>query len=108
MTVASGGTWRWSAPPAPRSAPFGTHPCPCRAEHAPPVPFTHGHHLWPLFAGGPDTPGNVRHVCPATHDWSHVIWRAFAAAAGPVPRRPGWPHYAHAITLEGWQAMERG
>ena len=95
---------------APLSLPFETHPCECRTRHAPSVPWTHRHHVWPEYAGGPDTPANVVHVCPATHDWVHVIWRAFEWAGGPVPRgtRSGWPRYAYDLAVLGWQWMTAG
>lgn len=89
------------------SAPFETHPCPCRTEHAPSVPWTHRHHLWPLFAGGPDLESNVVYVCPATHDWAHVIWRVFEKNGGPTKtRHQEWPHYAYRIAREGWAKMK--
>lgn len=90
----------------PRGAPFDTHPCPCRSEHAPPVKWTHGHHRWPLFAGGPDTPENLEFVCPATHDWAHVIWRVFERVGAIVGRERGWPTYAYEVTVRGWRDME--
>lgn len=94
----------WSTA-GPLSAPFDKYPCPCRSEHAPSVPWTHGHHLWPLFAGGPDSPENLVYVCPATHDWAHVIWRVFEKNDGPVSRQRTWPFYAYNIAVEGWEMM---
>lgn len=85
------------------SAPAATHPCPCRSEHAPAPVWTHRHHLWPLYDGGPDTDANVAYVCPATHDWAHVIWRAFERAGEPTPRERGWPHHAYELAVRGWQ-----
>lgn len=88
-----------------RAAPFETHPCPCRSTHAPSVPWTHRHHLWPLYAGGPDDEGNVVYICPATHDWVHVMWRVFEKAGGPVSRERHWPYYAYEVAVVGWQKM---
>jgi hypothetical protein len=87
-------------------APFVTKPCACRADHAPNVPWTHRHHVWPLFAGGPDIEDNVVYVCPATHDWTHVIWRIFEKSRGTVPRRRTWPHYAYELAVAGWRFMQ--
>lgn len=98
----------WSTA-GPQSAPFEDYPCPCRSEHAPSVPWTHRHHIWPLYAGGPNTEANVVHVCPATHDWIHVIWRVFEKEGGPTAtRQRHWPHYAHDVAVEGWARMEDG
>lgn len=97
----------WSSA-GPLSAPFVDHPCPCRSEHAPSVPWTHRHHLWPLYAGGADTADNYVYVCPATHDWIHVIWRVFERMGGPTTRQRHWPYYAHEVASQGWAKMEAG
>ncbi len=86
----------------PASVPFDEHPCPCRSEHAPSVPWTHRHHIVPLYAGGPDTPGNIAHVCPATHDWIHVILREFEKTGSVSARRQGWPFYAYKMAVAGF------
>lgn len=88
-----------------RSVPFEDHPCPCRAEHAPSVPWTHRHHVWPLYAGGPDVEDNVVYICPATHDWVHVILRAFDKAGEVVPRQRTWPYYAYSLAVQGYEKM---
>lgn len=92
----------------PYAAPFASHPCDCRSEHVPSVPWTHAHHVWPLFAGGPDTADNTVYICPATHDWAHVIWRAFSNAGGIVTRERSWPYRAYQIAVEGWTKMTTG
>lgn len=91
----------WSTA-GPRSAPFETHPCPCRSEHAPSVPWTHAHHVVPLYAGGPDTPDNIVYICPATHDWVHIILRVFDRSAQVVPRQRHWPFYAYDLAVRGF------
>lgn len=93
----------WSTA-GPLSASFGSHPCVCRSEHAPPVPWTHAHHIWPKYAGGPDTPENIVYVCPSTHDWIHIIWREFERS-GLSGRQRHWPHYAYEIAVQGWKMM---
>lgn len=96
----------WASGPGAVSVPFSSHPCGCRKEHAPPVPWTHRHHVWPLYAGGPDIEENIAYVCPATHDWAHVIWRAFETHGGAIEtRRQAWPHYAYELALRGWTDM---
>lgn len=92
----------------PLAAPFADYPCPCRSEHAPPVPFTHAHHVWPLYAGGPNTPDNIAYICPATHDWVHVITRAVEKVGAVVPRDRTWPHHAYALAVEGWNRRTNG
>lgn len=86
----------------PASLPFATHPCPCRTEHAPSVPWTHKHHVVPIYAGGPDVPSNIVNVCPATHDWIHVILREFDKVDAVVPRRREWPFFAYQTAVTGF------
>lgn len=93
----------WSTA-GPLSAPFEDFPCPCRSEHAPSVPWTHRHHVHPLYAGGQDTSENTVYVCPATHDWIHVILRLFEKE-GPTSRQRDWPFYAYQIAALGWEKM---
>jgi hypothetical protein len=95
----------WSTAGA-RSAPFQEHPCPCRSEHAPSVPWTHQHHIWPLYAGGPDTPENTVYICPATHDWVHVILRVFGNQ-GLCIRKREWPYFAYELAVRGWEKMSK-
>lgn len=92
----------------PLAAPFETHPCDCRSEHAPPVAWTHAHHIWPLYEGGPDTIENTVYVCPATHDWIHVIWREFRRAEQVTARQRHWPYRAYEIATQGWEMMQNG
>lgn len=98
---------RWSTA-GPLSVPFETHPCPCRSEHAPSVPWTHAHHVWPKYAGGPDVEANIVYVCPATHDWTHVIWRLFEVYGGVIGRRREWPLHAYDVARLGWRWMTAG
>lgn len=90
--------------PTPREVPFATHPCPCRTEHAPPVAFTHRHHVHPLYAGGTEDESNVVILCSATHDWVHVMLRTFERD-GLVARKRSWPRYAYRVAVQGWESM---
>ncbi|MEO6572088.1 MAG: HNH endonuclease signature motif containing protein, partial [Ilumatobacteraceae bacterium] len=91
----------WSTS-GPLSLPFAQFPCLCRVEHAPSVPWSHRHHIVPLYANGPDVESNIVHVCPATHDWIHVILREFDKAGEVRSRRQTWPHYAYRLAVTGF------
>lgn len=94
-----------TAPPPPSTLRWEVAPCPCRAEHAPRPPYTHVHHVHPLGEGGPDDDANTVPLCPAAHDWVHLILRAFDAYGGIAPRRSDWPHHPYAIASRGWARM---
>lgn len=68
------------------------------------MPWTHRHHIIPLYAGGPDVEENIVHVCPATHDWIHVILREFDKAGQVLSRQRHWPYYAYEMAKQGFQS----
>ena len=90
---------------AAREVAFDVLPCNCTAEHRPSVPYCHLHHLDPVGEGGPDTAENRISVCPATHDWTHVIFRGFQKAGKVIPRRIGQPRYAYRLAVRGYTRM---
>lgn len=83
-----------------------TPPCVCVAEHRPTVLEPQGHHLWPLYLGGPPHPETLVGLCPTTHTNVHRILRAMVKAGAWLPRNPGEPHYSHQIATLGFQAWD--
>lgn len=47
---------------------------------------------------------NIVHVCPATHDWIHVILREFDKAGQVLSRQRHWPYYAYEMAKQGFQS----
>lgn len=88
-----------------REAPFDAHPCRCVTRHTPTVAYTHAHHIWPLYLGGPNTRDNITYLCPAGHDQVHRAIRAFEKA-GEVVYIP-MNRYLYNLAVYGWeQAVE--
>lgn len=83
-----------------------TPPCICVAEHRPNLRISEGHHLWPLYLGGPEHPQTLVGLCPTTHDFVHGILRAMVKAGAWLPRQQGQPRYAHQVATLGFQAWD--
>lgn len=83
-----------------------TPPCECVAGHRPAAPNPEGHHLWPLYLGGPAHPATLVGLCPTTHDQVHRLLRAMVKAGAWLPRQLGQPRYAHQVATLGWQAWD--
>lgn len=64
-----------------------THaPCEVHDErHRPPSLVNQIHHIWPLGAGGPDTPDNRVVICATGHCNVHNLIREFFVYQGAVP-----------------------
>ena len=66
----------------------------------------HGHHLWPVYLGGPPHPATLVHLCPTTHSNVHRILRAMVKAGAWIPRSQGQPRYAHHVATLGYQSWD--
>lgn len=85
--------------------------CRCLVDHDPEPLELHIHHIWPLAAGGPDTPPNRVWLCPTAHVNVHEILRMFMRS-GPMTsyelgRALGRPvnRYQRRVAYLGWQAI---
>lgn len=87
--------------------PFAEAPCPCQTEHRPRPPWTHRHHILPLSWGGTDSVDNVAPLCPAAHDWVHVMLREFTKTGDVVGRRRHWPEVPYSYAVAGWELWVR-
>lgn len=76
-------------------------PCRCNVNHRPQPRYTHRHHIWPLYAGGPDIEANIAHLCPAGHDIVHHTLRRFERDKQVVHLRIN--RYLFGIAVDGWK-----
>ena len=91
--------------------------CLCQADHRPTPLEYEWHHLWPLAAGGPNTPPGVHDgtavwVCPTAHTNVHEILRVILKRNGDLPWRAAldlWDvpvsRYAFELAHEGCRRM---
>lgn len=80
--------------------------CACSSEHRPSVLEPHGHHMWPLYLGGPPHQATYVELCPTTHSDVHRILRAMVRAGSWLPRQRGEPRYSHHLATLGFQAWD--
>lgn len=82
--------------------------CACCSEHRPPYLELEGHHVHPLYLGGP-ADGEIAWLCGTTHTSVHELLRLILAADRPLtyhecqeaePRPVA--RYAHALAVEAW------
>lgn len=89
------------------SVSLSTNRCQCTADHRPATMRSQGHHLWPIFLGGPSVDSTLVPLCPSTHDLAHHILRAMLANGWyPFLQGRGWTKYAHMIATLGYQAWD--
>lgn len=77
--------------------------CVCVADHTPEPAKTQGHHVWPVWMGGPDK-GELEHVCGTTHDAVHEYIRALIAfwpEAPPYQVRREFTDYQRRLAMHG-------
>jgi len=84
-------------------------PCKCCKDHRPMVMLPDGHHLWPMYLGGPEHPQTYVSLCQTTHANVHRMLRAMVKEGVWLPRSAfgtGVSIYAHKIATLGFQAWD--
>lgn len=80
--------------------------CRCVTRHVPEPQELQLHHIWPLYAGGPDTPENIIPLCPTSHANVHELIRHYDRHKGeppwPVCRR--YSPFIRDLAERGWRA----
>lgn len=86
----------------------GQH-CHCVSDHNPNPMELNRHHIWPLYAGGPDEDWNIVWLCPTTHVNVHELLRAWEKYEGEPPWdiRKHFSHYTRSLAEEGWNRMQQ-
>lgn len=86
--------------------PGGARRCECVKNHVPAVrdDEAEGHHVWPIGAGGPDRPENMRWLCGNTHNSVHVLWRLYERHHGHPPAEVlrTFRRYVRDLVADGW------
>jgi hypothetical protein len=65
-----------------------------------------GHHVWPVYLGGPEIEQTLLGLCQTTHANVHRILRAMVKAGAWLPRERGVPVYSHQVATTGFQAWD--
>ena len=83
-----------------------TPACKCVKRHNPAVMKPDGHHLWPMYLGGPPHPATYIGLCQTTHANVHRILRAMVKAGVWHRREEEESVYAHHIATLGFQMWD--
>lgn len=81
--------------------------CLCSNDHQPNPRELHSHHIWPLYAGGLDTPSNRVWICPTSHVNVHELLAEYGRQGGEPPwsYRRHFGGYVRDLAATGWKAM---
>lgn len=82
--------------------------CGCVNDHNPNPMELHRHHIWPLYAGGPDTEDNLVWLCPTSHVNVHELLRAYEEHGGRPPWdiRKRFNYKIRTWAERGWEKMQ--
>lgn len=85
-------------------------PCVVHQYHKPAPKVNEIHHIWPLEAGGPDTPQNTIVVCPNGHRAIHRFMEILNVHEGKVPFRTRSSYATAEIKCawQGYKAIQQG